>query len=213
MIVETRVDGEGERETSKVRARGKALGKGGFALVYAVEETMTGKEYACKWWRSRRWRRRARAKMRTEIRIHKSVACEHVVRFERCFEDDMHVYILMEKCSSRTLADVVKSRGGVEPRGERVKSVLEAVAATAYLHSMRVIHRDLKQGNLFLTDEGLAEIKAEGGGPGTRESLGKQAAPKRLKMSATLDWRARWKTTVNDERPSVGRRITSHQRF
>ena len=47
VIVETRVDGEG-RERRRRYARGKALGKGGFALVYAVEETMTGKEYACK---------------------------------------------------------------------------------------------------------------------------------------------------------------------
>lgn len=181
VIVETRVDGEG-RERRRRYARGKALGKGGFALVYAVEETMTGKEYACKVVaKSTLEKARARAKMRTEIRIHKSVACEHVVRFERCFEDDMHVYILMEKCSSRTLADVVKSRGGV---GERAAAcyMREAVAATAYLHSMRVIHRDLKLGNLFLTDEGLAEIKAEGGGPGTRESLGKRGAPKRLKI-------------------------------
>ena len=53
---------------------------------------MTGKEYACRWWRSRRWRAARTRQMRTEIRIHKSVACEHVVRFERCFEDDMHVH-------------------------------------------------------------------------------------------------------------------------
>lgn len=181
VIVETRVDADG-KTTHRRYVRGKALGKGGFALVYGVEEAMTGKEYACKVVaKSTLEKERARAKMRTEIKIHKSVVCEHVVRFERCFEDDLHVYILMEKCSSRTLADVVKSRGGV---GERAAAcyMREAVAATAHLHSMRVIHRDLKLGNLFLTDEGLAEIKAEGGGPGTRESLGKRGAPKRLKI-------------------------------
>ena len=38
---------------------------------------------------------RARAKILTEIRIHRSVANRHVVRFVRCFEDAANVYIIM----------------------------------------------------------------------------------------------------------------------
>ena len=38
---------------------------------------------------------RARAKILTEIRIHRSVANRHVVRFVRCFEDATNVYIIM----------------------------------------------------------------------------------------------------------------------
>jgi len=38
---------------------------------------------------------RARAKILTEIRIHRSVTNRHVVRFVRCFEDAANVYIIM----------------------------------------------------------------------------------------------------------------------
>lgn len=83
----------------------RALGRGGFAMVYAVQETVGGTEYACKVVsKTTLVKARAQSKMLTEINIHRAVSCGHVVRFVRCFEDDANVYILMELCSNRTLA-------------------------------------------------------------------------------------------------------------
>ena len=103
--------------------RGRPLGKGGFAVVFSMQDPSTGycrppaaKVVA----KSTLEKDRARQKILTEIRIHRSVDNAHVVKFKKCFEDTNNVYILMELCSDKTLADVVKRRG--RPRA-RVRAV------------------------------------------------------------------------------------------
>lgn len=123
--------------------------------MYGMQDPATGENFAAKVVaKSTLEKERARAKILTEIRIHRGVDNAHVVRFVRCFEDAANVYILMELCSNRTLADVVKQRGRLtEP--ECAAYTREIVTAVAHLHAHGVIHRDLKLGNLFLTPAGL----------------------------------------------------------
>ena len=138
-----------------------------------MQDPATGENFAAKVVaKSTLEKERARAKILTEIRIHRGVDNAHVVRFVRCFEDAANVYILMELCSNRTLADVVKQRGRLtEP--ECAAYTREIVTAVAHLHAHGVIHRDLKLGNLFLTPAGLDE--ATGGSSGTKADFAKDA--------------------------------------
>ena len=65
------------------------------------------------------------------------------------------MYILMELCSDKTLADVVNDADANQREAPYLR---EIVAAVAHLHRERnVIHRDLKLGNVFLTLMGLDE--------------------------------------------------------
>ena len=103
----------------------------------------------------------------------------------------------MELCSNKTLADVVKQRGGLSER-EVACYAREIVAAVAHLHANRVIHRDLKLGNLFLTPAGLDEA---GAGPGSDPDLEEPAAGGRLKigdfgLACRLDRDDERKTTI-----------------
>ena len=97
--------------------------------------------------------------MLAEIRIHRAAEHEYIVKFTKCFEDEINVYILMEKCSDRTLADVIKYRGAITET-ETSAYVWEISQAMQYLHEKLVVHRDLKLGNVFLTDYGLKEASA-----------------------------------------------------
>ena len=82
-----------------------------------MQDPSTGESFAAKVVaKSTLEKERARQKILAEIRIHRGVSNPHVVRFVRCFEDDANVYILMELCSNKTLADVVKQRGGLSER-------------------------------------------------------------------------------------------------
>jgi len=174
VITETRAragEEEGNEETRRY-ARGKALGRGGFATVYECTETRTGKAYACKVVSKETLaKERTRKKMQTEIRIHRAVDCAHVVKFVRCFEDETNVYIIMELCSNKTLSDVVKMRGKLT-EAEAAPYLREVVAAGNHLHAMRVIHRDLKLSNLFLTERGWGEVANPDLGPGKDVTLG-----------------------------------------
>ena len=104
-------------------------------------------------------RQKQKDKMLAEIRIHRAAEHEYIVKFTKCFEDEINVYILMEKCSDRTLADVIKYRGAITET-ETSAYVWEISQAMQYLHEKLVVHRDLKLGNVFLTDYGLKEASA-----------------------------------------------------
>ena len=158
VVTETYKDARSGETRTRSYVRGRPLGKGGFAVVYSMQDPSTGESFAAKVVaKSTLEKDRARQKILTEIRIHRSVDNAHVVKFKRCFEDKDNVYILMELCSDKTLADVVKRRGRLS-ESQCAPYLREIVSAVYHLHvDRRVIHRDLKLGNLFLTPAGLDE--------------------------------------------------------
>lgn len=95
---------------------------------------------------------RAKQKLMSEIKIHKSMKNEHVVDFKTYFEDSEYVYILLELCPNLTLNDMVKRRKRLTDFEARYY-LAQVVNATKYMHSEKVIHRDLKLGNLFLNEK------------------------------------------------------------
>lgn len=94
----------------------------------------------------------SRSKLVNEIKIHRTLNHTGVVRFERYFEDENNVYILLELCRNETLMELLKRRKRLTELEARfyMGKLLDAVQ---YLHSLNVIHRDLKLGNLFLAED------------------------------------------------------------
>ncbi len=92
----------------------------------------------------------------SEIKIHRSLHHTNIVGFEHFFEDNEYVYILLELCSNQTLNELIRRRKRLHEL-EVQCYVVQIIAALKYLHSHRIIHRDLKLGNLFLS--GKMELK------------------------------------------------------
>jgi len=134
--------------------RGRLLGKGGFARVYEVTDMSTNKVYALKAVPKVKLTKSVDRynKIESEIELHKSLRQRHVVGFYGHFEDDHHVYILLELCSRKSLVQTLRNRGKLtEPEVRYL--MFQAVQACSYLHAQRVIHRDIKVGNFFLNAE------------------------------------------------------------
>ena len=133
--------------------KGRLLGKGGFAKCYEFscaenKKIFAGKVIA----KSSLVKSRAKQKLISEIKIHKSLHHPQIVAFEHYFEDTENVYILLEICQNQTLNDLLKRRKRLTEI-EVQCYIVQLIKALKYLHSHRVIHRDLKLGNLFLTDK------------------------------------------------------------
>lgn len=128
----------------------EAAGKGGFAKCYKVIDVDTKLEWACKVvQKASLTKQRHKVKLQTEIKIHKSLNHKHVVRFEDVFEDKEHVYIIMELCTNQTLLERVKRKRRLT-ESETRRYMLQMLDGVGFLHRSKVIHRDLKLGNLFL---------------------------------------------------------------
>lgn len=93
---------------------------------------------------------RAKQKLMSEIKIHKSIHHTNIVGFEHFFEDNENVYILLELCHNQTMNELLRRRKRLTEL-EVQCYLLQILSALRYLHKNRVIHRDLKLGNLFLS--------------------------------------------------------------
>ncbi|KAA6366561.1 MAG: putative Serine/threonine-protein kinase plo1, partial [Streblomastix strix] len=141
------------QKTGTVYKRGELLGKGGFAKVYELIEQDTGRIYAGKVIaRKSVARERAMLKFQSELRIHRSMQHPGIVRFYDQIEDEENYYLILELCKQKTLFNLARSKPD-RRMSEREARFLyqQIVPAVKHLHDRRVIHRDLKLGNIFLT--------------------------------------------------------------
>jgi serine/threonine protein kinase len=151
MVIEERLTKTGDKV--KKYERGKFLGKGGFAKCYEMKCVETGKIYAAKVFEKKALSNaRSRKKLVNEIKLHKKLHHQNIVNFEHFFEDKENVYILLELCSNQTLNDFLKRRKRLSEI-EVQCFLMQIIKALKYIHSHKIIHRDLKLGNLFLTSK------------------------------------------------------------
>uniref|UniRef100_A0AAY4ETI6 Serine/threonine-protein kinase PLK n=1 Tax=Denticeps clupeoides TaxID=299321 RepID=A0AAY4ETI6_9TELE len=138
--------------TGKCYCRGKVLGKGGFAKCYEFTDLATGKMFAAKIIpHSRVSKPHQREKIDREIELHRGLHHKHVVHFYHHFEDKDNIYILLEYCSRRSLAHILKARK-VLTEPEVRYYLRQIVSGLKYLHEQEILHRDLKLGNFFINE-------------------------------------------------------------
>ncbi|BAO37892.1 Cell cycle serine/threonine-protein kinase cdc5/MSD2 [Kluyveromyces marxianus] len=147
--------------------RGHFLGEGGFARCFQMKDDK-GKIFAAKTVAKLSIKsEKTRRKLLSEIQIHKSMKHPNIVQFTDCFEDDTNVYILLEICPNGSVMELLRQRKHLTEPEVRF-CMIQIIGAIRYMHSRRVIHRDLKLGNIFfdkdnnlkIGDFGLAAVLA-----------------------------------------------------
>lgn len=133
--------------------KGRLLGEGGFARCYEFTCMDSGKVSAAKIVsKGILKKKRVKQKLMSEIRIHRSLEHKHVVSFDRFFEDSSNIYILLGICRNQTMHELLARRKRLTEVEARCY-LSQLISGLKYLHKQRVIHRDLKLRNLFLTDK------------------------------------------------------------
>ena len=151
--IEEKINDPHSQQKTRKYTRGKLLGRGGFARCYEFICQDNNKVFAAKVINKENLStERQKQKLRTEIKIHKSLHHNQVVAFEHNFEDEENVYILLEVCKNQTLNELIKRRKTLSEI-EVQCYIIQLIQGLQYLHSHKIIHRDLKLGNLFLTDK------------------------------------------------------------
>lgn len=130
-------------------AMGKVLGHGASGEVYLVTNKENGRQYACKVVKKNANMNDAQS-MSTEIEIMKRVRHRNIVSMYELYETPKCLWIILELVDGgdlyHFLANAVEYNEVVASR--QLKQVLQGVH---YLHSMGVVHRDLKLQNILLS--------------------------------------------------------------
>ncbi|KAG0021749.1 Cell cycle serine/threonine-protein kinase cdc5/MSD2 [Podila clonocystis] len=145
--------------------RGTHLGEGGFASCYQVSDLKQKKFAAKVIQKSELLSHKTKQKLFAEIKIHQGLNHKYIVHYLECLEDNDFVYLILELCESRTLMELIKRRKRLTEPEVRYY-MRQIVEACTFMHDHKIIHRDLKLGNIFLShdmnvkigDFGLATI-------------------------------------------------------
>lgn len=158
-----------DNKSNVLYRKGNFLGKGGFAKCYEFENMATKEIFAGKVVSKKLLMKpHHKEKMFQEIEIHSSLSHKFVVSLHSYFEDPENVYIVLELCRKRSLTEMHKRRKTLTI--PEVRYFIQQIAlACKYMHENKVIHRDLKLGNLFINDS--MEIKVGDFGLATRVSF------------------------------------------
>ncbi|OHT06860.1 CAMK family protein kinase [Tritrichomonas foetus] len=147
-----------EDGTTSIFRRHEELGRGGFAAVYRVTETNTGKDFALKAIsRDRVAKPKSLEKLKSEISIQRSLDHPNILKSFDSFEDSSNYYILIELCPGHSVKDLVK-RSGHLSEAETARILRDVMAGLCYLHDNRIIHRDLKLENFLVGSDGKIKI-------------------------------------------------------
>jgi len=97
--------------------------------------------------------------LQKEIDILKeSSDCPYIVKYFSCYIKDTTLMIVMEFCDAGSTLDLMTACKRTFSEQEISVIVSHMVQGLAYLHSHRILHRDLKAGNVLLTSEGKAKL-------------------------------------------------------
>lgn len=132
------------------------LGVGGYGVVYAAFDRHLRRKVALKVLRHDRLNEGAIQRFRREVAIARDVHSPHLVRVYDIAQAEESTYLTMELVDGESLAAVV-ARGAlsIEQVIEIVRQILEALQA---LHSVGIVHRDVKPSNVMLARDGQVKL-------------------------------------------------------
>ncbi|XP_020552653.1 serine/threonine-protein kinase TOUSLED isoform X4 [Sesamum indicum] len=141
------------------------LGKGGFSEVYKAFDLVEHRYVACKLhglnaqWSEDKKQSYIRHAIR-EYNIHKTLVHHHIVRLWDIFEIDQNTFCtVLEYCSGKDLDAVLKATPMLPEREARI-IIVQIFQGLVYLNkrSQKIIHYDLKPGNVLFDDFGVAKV-------------------------------------------------------
>ncbi|KAJ1793367.1 Serine/threonine-protein kinase 36 [Coemansia sp. RSA 2399] len=133
------------------------IGEGQYGKVYRAVHRRSGVAVAMKII-SKIGRKRVEIETyREEMRLLQQLDHPHIIRLIEYFETDTDIYIVTELCKC-DLAVYLKRNGGYL-KLETVRNIaLQLVAALQYLHSLGVVHHDIKLPNALISLDGRIKL-------------------------------------------------------
>ena len=130
------------------------LGKGSYGSVYKVQRKSDKLEYAMKEVNIKQLNHREREEAVNEIRLLASVQHPNIIRYCEAFLERDSLYIVTDFASKGDLHKrIKKQKTKKRPFSEDViwRYFAQICSGVQALHAKRVLHRDLKPKNIFLT--------------------------------------------------------------
>lgn len=154
---------------------GNVLGGGGFGITYIGLDTKNGYRVAIKEFFPRgactrlpnhsliqvsdteKFSSSEQAFFREARTLKRLTGNPGIVRLETFFRENQTAYIVMELLEGKTLRQIVTEKGGLS-FGQACEYLIPASEALSYIHSQKVLHRDISPDNIYICDDGSVKL-------------------------------------------------------
>lgn len=140
-----------QKEPFELLLRGKFLGEGGFSTCFEYRSSQ-GSVALKVVPKTKLKGAKAVAIMQNELMINRQLRHPNIVAYSECFQDHRNIYLVLELCPYGTLFDVLLQRKKLTDT-EIAFYVSQLLQGLAYLHSLNILHLDLKPENIFIAQD------------------------------------------------------------
>jgi NIMA (never in mitosis gene a)-related kinase len=137
----------------------RVLGKGSFGAAWLVKRKKDGAQLVAKEVRLANMKKEEKDAAKHEISMLRSLSHPNITSYVDHFEHKGSLFIVMEFANGGDLYTKVQSRRGVRfSEREVLHYFCQLTLALYHMHEKRVLHRDLKSQNVFLTADGVVKL-------------------------------------------------------
>ena len=140
----------------------QVLGEGSFGYIAKVKSRLNHKIYAMKKIEMSKIKDDKVIKlMENETKILADLNNPMVVKYYKTFNEDGALFILMEFMDNGDIGGIYKASKTLEkpiPEEKLYDIFIQAMRGLKYIHSLNLMHRDIKPDNLFITVDGTVKL-------------------------------------------------------
>ncbi|KAM5234754.1 serine/threonine-protein kinase Nek1 isoform 10-T11 [Hipposideros larvatus] len=135
------------------------IGEGSFGKAILVKSTEDGKQYVIKEINISRMSSKERKESRREVAVLANMKHPNIVQYKESFEENGALYIVMDYCEGGDLFKRINAQKGTLFQEDQILDwFVQICLALKHVHDRKILHRDIKSQNIFLTKDGTVQL-------------------------------------------------------
>uniref|UniRef100_A0A8D2LRP0 non-specific serine/threonine protein kinase n=1 Tax=Varanus komodoensis TaxID=61221 RepID=A0A8D2LRP0_VARKO len=135
------------------------IGEGSFGKAILVKAKENGKPYVIKEINISKMSNKEREESRREVAVLANMKHPNIVLYKESFEESGCLYIVMDYCEGGDLFKKINAQKGVLFSEDQIMDwFIQICLALKHVHDRKILHRDIKSQNIFLTKDGTIQL-------------------------------------------------------
>ncbi|XP_022450568.1 serine/threonine-protein kinase Nek1 isoform X1 [Delphinapterus leucas] len=139
--------------------RVQKIGEGSFGKAILVKSIEDGRQYVIKEINISSMSSKEREESRREVAVLANMKHPNIVQYRESFEENGSLYIVMDYCEGGDLFKRINAQKGILFQEDQILDwFVQICLALKHVHDRKILHRDIKSQNIFLTKDGTIQL-------------------------------------------------------